>query len=131
MKLLGIAAAVGLAAIVALLVYPKSSGPCGGPPKARIQNDLKAIVAAAEIFQLHCGSYPRTLEELRSGRCEGGEDAGVSLESILDPWGNESGYELSPSGKPRASCLGRDGVPGGSGEDEDLRFPEGEEEESP
>jgi hypothetical protein len=40
------------------------------------------------------------------------------IENSVDPWGRPYIYKLV-DGKPRAACIGRDGVPGGTGPDED------------
>jgi general secretion pathway protein G len=101
------------------------------PAKARvtkIKHDLKAIVHAAELFQASTGRLPESLEELKSGKSASGsageEDSGLSLGQTKDPWNNEYIYEMTPDGKVRARCLGKDGAEGGDGENKDYEEPE-------
>ena len=89
----------------------------------KINNDLKAICDAAEYYNISQGSYPTTLEELKSGKGQDGTDIGSKLDETKDPWGNEYLYEPGTEGKPRARCLGKDGQEGGEGPNKDYEYP--------
>ena len=102
------------------------------PAKARvtkIKADLMNIVHAAELYQAFRGSFPQSIEKLKRGGtgAQGTEDLGVSLGRTMDPWGNEYIYELTGDGKPRARCLGKDGVEGGEGENRDHVYTGGDQ----
>ena len=80
-----------------------------------IQRDLRVIVRTAELYQHEFDELPESIEDLQA--------RGVArLERITDPWGRPYRYALE-SGKPVAFSLGRDGKPGGEGEDRDRVFP--------
>jgi type II secretory pathway pseudopilin PulG len=87
---------------------------------AKIQQDLKAIIHAAEIYRTATGRAPRTLEELAAGKDAKGEDIGFSLSSTRDPWNNDYLFEVDSKGKFRARCLGQDQGEGGEGPDQDY-----------
>ena len=87
--------------------------------KTKVRNDLKTIIQAADLYKIANGSYPSSIDELRSPR-ETGSAAEPYLKEAIDPWMRPYLYEVLPDGKPRAWCLGRDGVEGGEGEDADA-----------
>lgn len=87
----------------------------------------KAAVGVLEIREAvkeyaadHGGEYPESLEPL----VEPGVDARWSLrvEALRDPWGREYLYEPpnEAHAEPRVYSLGRDGQPGGEGDDADI-----------
>jgi general secretion pathway protein G len=112
----GVILVVGGFAASTLMV--KDSGPYGGPLEGRAKRDLLSILHAAEWFQAETGRYPTRIEEMS---VEGSKKAGTSLAIGIgnDPWGRPYIYRLV-DGKPRVACLGRDGVPGGTGLDADV-----------
>lgn len=91
---------------------------------AKVKNDLKAIISAAEIYQVQAGRYPETLDELRNPSMDGIESL---LDETSDPWNIEYFYEVDGNGKPRAYCLGQDQTEGGEGNDKDFSVPEASE----
>jgi general secretion pathway protein G len=77
------------------------------------------IVAAAELFKAETGRYPSALEEMApEAAARAGRNWSIRIEDAVNPWGQPYIYRLV-DGKPHAICLGRDGRPGGEGEDED------------
>ena len=90
--------------------------------KTKIKHDLQAIVEAAEMYYFMNGSYPTSLGDLLSGKTENGDET-IVLQKTADPWSNSYEYELV-EGKPKAYCYGRDGEPGGQGDDADYEYPE-------
>ena len=64
------------------------------------------------------GRYPESVAELLTDKVFGSEPV---LDESIDPWGHAYGYRVL-HGTPVAFSLGRDGVPGGKGEDRDLEL---------
>jgi hypothetical protein len=84
--------------------------------------DLYAIRSALESYaEDHGGVYPANLEALLA---HGEDDPGYLYGRstlVPDPWRRPYLYEVSADGREfRLRSLGRDGVVGGSGEDEDM-----------
>jgi general secretion pathway protein G len=115
---IGAIAVLGVGGIAALaLIKVRSETNCT-TIEWKVKSDLRTIVAAAEYFRLETGRYPERIEEMMpAGASKAGATA--TVENDLDPWGRPYLYGLV-SGKPCAVCLGRDGVPGGTGADADL-----------
>lgn len=84
--------------------------------------DVMSIEFAAEEFAHdHAGRWPAQLADLLSP----GQDGHPYIERggwLADPWKRPYQYEppRDPGDPPRIWTLGRDGKPGGSGEDEDC-----------
>src|SRR5262245_39765390 len=122
--LLELIVVITIIGILGTMVVVKVGGWAAKARVTKIRNDLKAIVSAAEMFQVSTGRYPTTLEELKSGKDSSGNDIGSSIEQTKDPWNNEYLFEIGPDGKPRARCLGMDGTEGGEGDNKDYEEPE-------
>jgi general secretion pathway protein G len=84
----------------------------GGEPE-RAQADLERIRRGLVFYREQHGSYPSPIDGLGALIPE------VFREEQIDPWGHRYRYELV-NGAPRISTLGRDGRPGGAGDDADL-----------
>ena len=123
--LLELIVVITIIGLLGTMVVVKVSTVLGRANETKIKSDLQAIVRAAEQYQAMEGYLPQTLEELERGTTEDGRDT-ISIEKAQDPWGNEYEYELR-DGKPQASCFGRDGQPGGEGDDADYFYPEEDE----
>ena len=81
--------------------------------------DISAIVTAVESYQVeNGGKAPDTLDVLQMPD----ENGNSFLKKVpLDPWKNPYIYEPPAGGKPfRVICYGRDGLPGGEGQDADI-----------
>lgn len=91
---------------------------------------MDTILRAADIFHAATGSYPGSVREMVDGVAKDKDGEPInSLEKFpLDPWGREYRYEIL-GGRPQVTCLGRDGVEGGEGENDDLVRPGPEEDE--
>ena len=84
--------------------------------------DILAIDSALQEYAISNNTrYPESLEELVTPD-ENGYRFLKQMKVPVDPWGNEYGYEPPGSGRPdpRIFTLGRDGAPGGDGEDTDI-----------
>jgi hypothetical protein len=79
---------------------------------------LLGVSGDAECFARLNGTFPSSISELRGSPCwkRTGEP--------IDPWGRPYHLEVLKAGRPecRVFSLGKDGLPGGSGLDEDFEF---------
>jgi hypothetical protein len=78
-------------------------------------DDLRRLGTAVERFRDRSGHYPRSLESLVPRTFE---------RLPLDPWGRPYVYRRQGRGYV-LETLGRDGAPGGAGEDRDIRVAHG------
>lgn len=107
-----------LATLVVPNVIQKLAMAMGGKVKA----DIVAIEANLKEFAINnSGRYPDSLELLVTPDANGH----TYLEGKKvprDPWGNEYQYEAPSPGQPdpRVFTLGKDGQPGGEGDDADI-----------
>jgi len=85
-----------------------------------IEIDLKTIVLSAEIFQISTGQHPGIEDVVFDENNFPGTV--VDSSQIKDPWGRLYSLKFIDD-KPHAFCYGKDGVPGGDGEDRDYEFP--------
>jgi general secretion pathway protein G len=122
--ILGTAGIVGLAILAQFFVQPGLTefhfAALGKAQTAQIE--LTSIRdAAGEYFMLHGGRWPEGLEDL-VGIDENGHSYLPCKTIPRDPWGNEYLYKppQRPGDKPIVMSLGRDGKPGGEGEDADI-----------
>jgi general secretion pathway protein G len=104
------------------LLLPRTRKGITGTLCPKWKSDVMAIECACkEYAQDHAGRYPASLSELVSPDA-GGRSYVESGRLPLDPWRHEYGY-APPSAErplPRIFTLGRDGKPGGEGDDADL-----------
>ncbi len=118
-------------AILATLVAPNIFRHVGVAKEATARAQMEMLGAALDAYRLDSGSYPTTeqgLEALWQAPAGGAavEWRGPYLRKAvpLDPWGNGYAYAspgaLNPDGFDLLS-YGRDGRPGGTGEDADLK----------
>lgn len=106
-----------LATLVVPNVMQKLGQAFGGKAKA----DITAIMTSLDDFAMQNQMrYPESLEKLLEPDVNGHKY--LDLKNLpKDPWGNEYGYEpASGGGKPRVFCLGKDGQPGGEGDNADF-----------
>jgi hypothetical protein len=110
---------LGAVAILCLFVVALSVGPQDSHRFIAngwvAKQDLATIAQAAEQFALdHGGRYPSSIQDLLVG---GARKEGYLADRVTapkDPWKRE--YRVAF----RVGTLGRDGKPGGTGEDQDL-----------
>ena len=90
----------------------------GGTVKANITTICQSI---DNFVVLNNGMHPESLEQLVTPD-ENGETILKGRKVPADPWGAEFLYEPPMSGEPRYKVfsLGKDGIPGGEGEDMDI-----------
>lgn len=92
------------------------------------QAQIKSLLEALDHYRLDVGRYPTAeqgLAALTSAPSGESRWAGPYLKRELpkDPWGRDYQYQVSrDAAVPDVLSLGRDGRPGGTGEDADVRL---------
>lgn len=114
--------------ILAAIVAPNVIGRVGDAQIAAAKQDLRGIENALKFYRLDNFSYPTTAQGLQSlvsqpndPNIKNWKQGGYLDRLPSDPWGNPYQY-LSPgnNGEIDIYTLGRDGRPGGEGEDADI-----------
>lgn len=120
---------VAILAILAAVVVPRVMDEPAKARRAKVQQDIRAIESALDLYKLDNYRYPSTdqgLEALVSPPSSGPEAANYKEGGYLrklpaDPWGTPYRY-LRPGehGEFDVYSLGADGAPGGSDENADI-----------
>lgn len=114
--------------ILAAIVAPNVIGRVGDAQIAAARQDLRGIENALKFYRLDNFSYPTTEYGLQAlvtrpndPNIKNWKQGGYLDRLPKDPWGNPYQY-LSPgnNGEVDIYTLGRDGRPGGEGEDADI-----------
>jgi general secretion pathway protein G len=108
--------------LLATLVVPNVVAKLGKANTTKARADIVQIAKAVEDYVIdNNGRFPDSLEALVQEN-EQGESYLQQTQVPKDPWGNEYGYEPPPSGsrKFRVYSYGKDGTPGGEGDDADI-----------
>jgi general secretion pathway protein G len=116
----GIASIVGVGLV--LLVVPNVLQRLAFPSRTKAMVGILEIKEALTSYALaHEGKFPENLEALLQTR-EDGRPYLRSEDGLRDPWGHEYLYEppTPEHAEPRILSYGRDGEPGGEGEDADM-----------
>lgn len=123
LELLVVVAIIGL---LAAYVGPKYFGQIGKAEVKAARAQMDALEKALDSYRLDVGRYPTTqqgMDALVVQPAGAAKWAGPYLKKGIppDPWGRPYLYK-SPGehGEFDLSSLGRDGAPGGSGEDADI-----------
>jgi general secretion pathway protein G len=124
---------IAIIATLASLVAPSVFRNTGDAKTVAARAQVEMLAVALEAFRLDIGSYPSTQEGLQvlvdataaHSASRAGKWRGPYLRRGLptDPWGRPYAYEnpSSLSGEwYTVTSLGRDGEPGGDGEDADV-----------
>ena len=90
--------------------------------RTKMRIDIVSICQAIDNYTiLNSGEAPATLDVLLTRDGQGQTYLHNRTELPLDPWGNAYGYEPPTySADYRVFSLGKDGLPGGSGDDADI-----------
>ena len=120
---------VAILAILAAVVVPRVMDEPAKARRAKVQQDIRAIESALDLYKLDNYRYPTTdqgLEALVRPPSSGPEpknykEGGYLRKLPEDPWGNPYRY-LHPGehGEVDIWSLGADGAPGGSDENADI-----------
>lgn len=108
-----IAVLVLIGIVVTLVARPVMNMFSGGQTKAATAQ-LKSLSTSVEAYYMNNGKFPDNLRQL--------VEIGVNEAQLKDPWGNDVVYRR-PGEAGRDFDLishGRDGKPGGSGNDADI-----------
>lgn len=108
--------------LLATLVVPNVMQRLGSAFRGKAKTDITAISSALDDFAIqNGGQYPDSLEALVTPD-ENGYTFLKQRKLPLDPWKNEYMYEPPTSGepRPRVYSYGKDGQPGGDGENADF-----------
>jgi general secretion pathway protein G len=111
--------------LLAALVGPKLFPKLGKGKQSAAKAQIELLGQGLDQLRLDVGRYPTTQEGLNALVVNPGMDQweGPYLKKALpnDPWGKPYQYQ-SPGthGEYDLSSLGRDGAPGGEGEDKDV-----------
>ena len=126
MELLIVMVILGL---IASLVGPKLFGKLGKAQQKTAKTQIEMLMAAMAAFRLDVGRYPTQQEGLTAlvtnpeSEPELDKWNGPYLKKALpnDPWGKPFHYQCPGShGEYDLFSYGRDGAPGGEGEDKDV-----------
>lgn len=108
--------------LLATLVVPNVIAKLGKANAVKAKADIMSIDQAVTSYAIENGGrYPESLEALVTPDSNG--HSFLDTETVpKDPWGNEYTFEPAPSGSPkfRVISYGKDGVPGGEGDDADI-----------
>ncbi|MCG7543706.1 type II secretion system protein GspG [Pseudoalteromonas ruthenica] len=110
-----------LASIIAPRMFSKVDSAREGTAKAQMQ----VMATALDSYRLDIGYYPKTLDDLVNSSHKMWDGPYFPKAIPADPWGNEYSYEVtSENGRESFTLksLGRDGKPGGEGEDADVEL---------
>lgn len=116
---------MAIIALLAALVGPKLFPKLGKGKQSAAKAQIELIGQALDQFRLDVGRYPTTQEGLNSLMVNPGIDnwEGAYLKKALpmDPWGKPYNYQCPGThGEYDLFSYGRDGSPGGDGEDKDV-----------
>ncbi len=120
---------VVILSILAITVVPQFLDQPAKARVARAQSDVQQLKTALSMYKLDNFSYPSTAQGLNalvskpSGQplAKNWKTGGYMERMIKDPWGNDYQY-LNPGnhGVIDVFSMGRDGQPGGEGDDADI-----------
>ena len=112
--------------LMASLVGPQLFKQLGGSKTRAAQLQIQELSAALDLYRLELGGYPSTeqgLEALISKprNVETWNGPYLKKGAPVDPWGNAYAYRApGAKGDFDIVSLGKDGQPGGSGENADI-----------
>jgi general secretion pathway protein G len=97
--------------LLVTIVAPNFQGILGGAKMDIARSQMANLEKTVDIFRLQKGRLPDTLDELVS--------AGLMESVPTDPWGGNYQYSRTDKKRYELTCLGADGVEGGT-EEEDM-----------
>ncbi len=126
LELLVVVAIIGM---LAALVGPRVFGHVAKSEVTTAKAQLESFSRALDAYRLDVGSYPDSalgLQALRVAPAGAAKWNGPYMQKDIpnDPWGHPYQYRKPGArGEYDILSLGRDGAPGGSGEDADIIVP--------
>jgi general secretion pathway protein G len=113
--------------ILSAIIVPQVVGRVSAARVARVQQDIRTIESALEMYKIDNFRYPTTDQGLRAlvekpSDARNWRDGGYLRELSKDPWEQEYRYVFPGSRGKRFDLytLGADGQEGGDGEDADI-----------
>jgi general secretion pathway protein G len=118
-------------ALLAAIVAPRVIGYLGRAKEDVARSQMSNLVTSLELYYLDVGRYPAEDQGL-SALVTAPQQGGAPLQGwrgpylndesgLIDPWGRPYAYAYdAEADRVRVISYGRDGVPGGEGEDGDL-----------
>lgn len=121
--LLELIVVITIIGILGTLVVYNVSGARQKANRTKMVNDCQAIYRAAQMIESMTGNIPSSIPEMVNAKDASGTTVAGSLtEYPRDPFGNDYLFEIR-DGSPVVTCLGKDNVEGGEGENEDYQYP--------
>lgn len=131
LTLIEILVVIVILGVLASLVGPTVFGHVGTAKTTTSRSQIELLSAALDAYRLDTGTYPTTEQGLAALREEPSDPPSVQgwrgpylrREVPLDPWGRAYVYRSPGQENPVGFDLlsyGRDGEPGGEGEDADV-----------
>lgn len=117
---------LAIIAMISAVVGPRVIGYLGRAKTETAELQLAQINNALQLFYIDMGRYPAAAEGLTTllaapaGAADWAGPYLTSDEALKDPWGRDYVYEDAGDADPQVYSLGRDGAPGGAGEDADV-----------
>lgn len=104
------------------LVAPKMFSKVGSTQIKTAKAQMQNLETALDTYRLDVGSYPESLQELRSSNKRNWDGPYLPKNVPLDPWGNPYQYESPGEGGAPYTLrsLGKDGAEGGSDDNADI-----------
>jgi general secretion pathway protein G len=125
--LLELLVVLGILAMLATVGAPQVLKYFGKAKSESAQIQLRHITSAVELYFLDNGRYPpqevglNALINAPPGATRWNGPYLKKAESLVDPWGRPYQYRMPAArGEFEVFSLGRDGAPGGNGEDRDV-----------
>ncbi len=113
-------------AMIIGLATPALMGRLGAAQSRTAQIQLENLATSLDLYRLDTGRYPTPAEGLEALVAAPAGAAGWAGPYVrrgeipLDPWGQPYIYRAGPGDGLVLATLGRDGEPGGEGEDRDI-----------
>jgi len=107
------------------LVAPAMFSKVGSSQRKTAMAQMQMLSTALDTYRLDTGSFPASLNELRSGTAPGWDGPYLPRELPADPWGNPYIYSSQANDALKPYTLmsyGKDGRAGGEGDGEDIVF---------
>lgn len=108
--------------LLASLVAPKFFNQLSTAERGIASTQMAAFETALDTYRLDLGTYPKKLDELRSGSAPRWDGPYLPKDVPLDPWGNSYVYSVPGSeGNPyELKSYGADGKAGGEEANADI-----------
>lgn len=125
LELLVVVAIIGL---LVAYVGPRYAAQIGKSEVTAARAQIEALAKALDAYRLDTGHYPSVAQGLAALRERPADEAKwngpyLSKDVPLDPWGKPYVYRMpGAKGDYELISFGRDGAPGGTGDNADIRY---------